>query len=108
MVEATGGGRHRVLVTYGPFEFPGEMGLLTGRRANLTCVASQDGRVLRVPPGQVQVIGAGVPLFLETSRPGVFCVGDARSRSVKRVATAIADALGRRRPPGAGQGILGA
>lgn len=31
------------------------------------------------------------PLFLETSRPGVFCVGDVRSRSVKRVATAIGE-----------------
>jgi thioredoxin reductase (NADPH) len=31
------------------------------------------------------------PLLLETSRPGVFCVGDARSRSIKRVATAIGE-----------------
>ena len=31
------------------------------------------------------------PLALETSRPGVFCVGDARSGSVKRVATAIGE-----------------
>jgi thioredoxin reductase (NADPH) len=31
------------------------------------------------------------PLLLETSRSGVFCVGDARSRSVKRVATAIGE-----------------
>jgi thioredoxin reductase (NADPH) len=31
------------------------------------------------------------PLLLETSRPGVFCVGDVRSRSVKRVATAIGE-----------------
>jgi thioredoxin reductase (NADPH) len=32
-----------------------------------------------------------VPLLLETSRPGIFCVGDVRSRSVKRVATAIGE-----------------
>ncbi|MCU1504463.1 MAG: cyclic nucleotide-binding protein [Ilumatobacteraceae bacterium] len=32
-----------------------------------------------------------LPLFLETSRPGIFCVGDVRSRSVKRVATAIGE-----------------
>jgi thioredoxin reductase (NADPH) len=32
-----------------------------------------------------------VPLFLESSRPGVFCVGDVRSRSVKRVAAAIGE-----------------
>ena len=31
------------------------------------------------------------PLLLETSRPGVFCVGDARSRSIKRVATSIGE-----------------
>jgi len=32
-----------------------------------------------------------VPLFLETSRPGVFAVGDVRSGSVKRAATAIGE-----------------
>jgi thioredoxin reductase (NADPH) len=31
------------------------------------------------------------PLFLETSRPGVFGVGDVRSGSIKRVATAIGE-----------------
>jgi thioredoxin reductase (NADPH) len=31
------------------------------------------------------------PLFLETSRKGIFCVGDVRSRSVKRAATAIGE-----------------
>ena len=30
-------------------------------------------------------------LFLETSRPGIFAVGDVRSGSVKRVAAAIGD-----------------
>jgi thioredoxin reductase (NADPH) len=34
---------------------------------------------------------AQIPLLLETSRPGVFCVGDVRSQSVKRVATAIGE-----------------
>ncbi len=33
----------------------------------------------------------GAPLFLETSRPGVFAVGDVRSGSVKRAATAIGE-----------------
>jgi thioredoxin reductase (NADPH) len=32
-----------------------------------------------------------VPLLLETSEPGIFCVGDVRSGSVKRVATAIGE-----------------
>ena len=31
------------------------------------------------------------PLFLETSRPGIFCVGDVRSGSVKRAAAAIGE-----------------
>jgi len=35
--------------------------------------------------------GTHPPLFLETSRPGIFCVGDVRSRSVKRVAAAIGE-----------------
>jgi len=30
-------------------------------------------------------------LFLETSRPGIFAVGDVRSGSVKRVAAAIGE-----------------
>ena len=30
-------------------------------------------------------------MLLETSRPGIFAVGDVRSRSVKRVATAIGE-----------------
>ena len=49
--------------------------LLTG--ADVPMVALEN-------PGQA-------PLFLETSRPGVFCVGDVRSRSIKRVATAIGE-----------------
>jgi thioredoxin reductase (NADPH) len=35
--------------------------------------------------------GGRTPLFLETSRPGVFGVGDVRSGSIKRVATAIGE-----------------
>jgi thioredoxin reductase (NADPH) len=31
------------------------------------------------------------PLFLESSRPGIFCVGDVRSGSVKRVSAAIGE-----------------
>jgi thioredoxin reductase (NADPH) len=34
---------------------------------------------------------ATTPLFLETSRPGIFAVGDVRSGSVKRVAAAIGE-----------------
>jgi thioredoxin reductase (NADPH) len=35
--------------------------------------------------------GGIAPLVLETSTPSVFCVGDARSGSIKRVATAIGE-----------------
>ena len=35
--------------------------------------------------------GNPTPLFLETSRPGIFAVGDVRSGSVKRVAAAIGE-----------------
>ncbi len=40
--------------------------------------------------GQLDDTGR-MPLFLETSRPGVFAVGDVRSGSVKRTATAIGE-----------------
>ena len=43
----------------------------------------------------IPVSGLGVetttPLFLETSRPGIFAVGDVRSGSVKRAAAAIGE-----------------
>jgi thioredoxin reductase (NADPH) len=39
----------------------------------------------RRDPGETE------PLFLETSRAGIFCVGDVRSGSVKRVASAIGE-----------------
>src|ERR1700730_15148059 len=42
-----------VIVTYGPGEFLGEIGLLTGQRAYLTVVVSAPGRVLRIPVQQV-------------------------------------------------------
>ena len=43
-----------------------------------------------IPIAQLESVEQ-VPLLLETSRPGIFCVGDVRSRSVKRVATAIGE-----------------
>jgi thioredoxin reductase (NADPH) len=43
-----------------------------------------------IPAGELDDAG-GMPLFLETSRPGIFAVGDVRSGSVKRAATAIGD-----------------
>jgi len=35
--------------------------------------------------------GSDRPLFLETSRPGIFAVGDVRSGSIKRVASAVGE-----------------
>ena len=45
-----------VIATYGPREFLGEIGLLTGQRAYLTAVVSAPGRVLRIPVQQVHTI----------------------------------------------------
>jgi thioredoxin reductase (NADPH) len=42
-------------------------------------------------PGDQLDDASRMPLFLETSRPGVFAVGDVRSGSVKRAATAIGE-----------------
>jgi thioredoxin reductase (NADPH) len=53
----------------------------------------EDGFVLTgadIPVAQLESV-EHMPLLLETSRPGIFCVGDVRSRSVKRVATAIGE-----------------
>jgi thioredoxin reductase (NADPH) len=44
-----------------------------------------------VPPARRHEHGGQTPLALETSRPGVFCVGDARAGSVKRVAVAVGE-----------------
>ncbi len=46
------------IVEYGPLEFLGEMGLLTGQHAYLTAVANGPGRILRIPVDQVHVIMA--------------------------------------------------
>ena len=42
-------------------------------------------------PASQREPGEPTPLFLETSRPGIFGVGDVRSGSIKRVATAIGE-----------------
>jgi len=52
-----------------------------------------DGFLLTGPdiPLSQRESGGRTPLFLETSRPGIFGVGDVRSGSIKRVATAIGE-----------------
>jgi Cyclic nucleotide-binding domain len=49
VVEGYGKPDSDAIVTYGPNEFVGEMGLLTGQRVFLTGVASGSGRILRIP-----------------------------------------------------------
>ena len=44
-----------------------------------------------IPRRRARRPGRGPPLFLETSRPGIFAVGDVRSGSVKRAAAAIGE-----------------
>jgi thioredoxin reductase (NADPH) len=58
IIERRGQPGERVIATYGPLQFLGEIGLLTGQRVYLSAVASTAGRVLRVPVAQVRVIMA--------------------------------------------------
>jgi thioredoxin reductase (NADPH) len=58
IVERHGQPAEMVITTYGPSQFLGEIGLLTGQRAYLSAVASTAGQVLRVPVEQVRVIMA--------------------------------------------------
>jgi thioredoxin reductase (NADPH) len=58
IVERHGQPGEVVIATYGPSQFLGEMGLLTGQRAYLTAVATTAGRILRIPVAQVRVIMA--------------------------------------------------
>jgi len=58
IIEHYGQANEVVITAYGPGEFPGEMGLLTGQRAYLTGAVSVAGRILRIPVDQVHVIMA--------------------------------------------------
>jgi thioredoxin reductase (NADPH) len=58
IIERYGQVNEVVITAYGPGEFPGEMGLLTGQRAYLTGAVSVAGRILRIPVEQVHVIMA--------------------------------------------------
>src|SRR5260370_352765 len=55
IVERLGQPGETVIARYGPGEFLGEIGLLTGQRAYLSAAATA-GRLLRVPVPQVRVI----------------------------------------------------
>jgi thioredoxin reductase (NADPH) len=58
IVENYGRGDQSVLATYGPSQFLGEIGLLTGQRVYLTSVARTPGRILRVSPEQLRIVMA--------------------------------------------------
>jgi CRP-like cAMP-binding protein len=71
-------------------QFTGEMSILSGQRAHLKA---------RVTAG-LDLTGLGEgnpwnlkrpPMFLESSVPAIFAVGDARSGSMKRVASAVGE-----------------
>ncbi len=61
IVERLGQPGETVLARYGPGQFLGEIGLLTGQRAYLSAAAATAGRLLRVPVPQVRVIMAEEP-----------------------------------------------
>ncbi|MFE5689422.1 cyclic nucleotide-binding domain-containing protein, partial [Streptomyces sp. NPDC056512] len=58
IVERLGEATERVVASYGPGEFLGEIGMLTGERSRLAGVMRSAGRVLRVPLRQIQVLMA--------------------------------------------------
>lgn len=51
----------RVIKTSGPGEFNGELGILTGQRAFVACVAAKSGTLLFVSSAKVQEIIANIP-----------------------------------------------
>jgi thioredoxin reductase (NADPH) len=61
IIEGYGHPRASVIASYGPSEFLGEIGMLTGQRAFLSAVASSAGRVLTVPVAQLRRLMAQEP-----------------------------------------------
>ncbi|MGA4544302.1 FAD-dependent oxidoreductase [Uniformispora flossi] len=58
VVERLGAGDERVVASYGPAEFLGEIGMLTGERARFSGVMRVAGRILRVPVDRIQTLVA--------------------------------------------------
>ena len=61
VIEGYGQPRAQVVASYGPSQFLGEIGMLTGQRAFLSAVATSAGRVLAVPVAQVRRVMAQEP-----------------------------------------------
>jgi thioredoxin reductase (NADPH) len=58
VIEAYGGPGERVVATFGPLRFTGEMGMLAGKRSSLSGVMRGPGRVLRVPLAELRTVMA--------------------------------------------------
>ena len=113
VVEGYGKPDSDVIVTYGPNEFVGEMGLLTGQRVFLTGVASGSGRILRIPVEKVRSIMTEEPdlselilrafLFrralLTTRGSGLTLVGSRFCAGTRRLLELLARNLSRSRSP---------
>jgi thioredoxin reductase (NADPH) len=84
-------GRSSVLPAGGLFVFIGAKPATDWLDGQLA--VDQHGFVLTGPdlPHEIQGARAQPPMLLETSRPGIFCIGDVRSGSIKRTATAIGE-----------------
>ncbi|MEY9894458.1 thioredoxin reductase (NADPH) [Catenulispora sp. MAP5-51] len=58
IVDRPGAPDELLIASFGPGEFLGEIGMLTGERSRFTAVMREPGRVLRVPVDQVQLMMA--------------------------------------------------
>ena len=94
-VENTRTGESRTITTPALFSFIGAepcTGWLNGRVATNENGFVHTGRDLRAAPSDASSFPRSRnPLFLETSLPGVFAVGDVRAGSIKRVASAVGE-----------------
>jgi thioredoxin reductase (NADPH) len=61
IIEGYGHPEATIVANYGPSEFLGEIGMLTGQRAFLSAVATSAGRVLAVPVAQLRQVMAQEP-----------------------------------------------
>jgi len=61
IIEGYGQPGATIVASYGPSEFLGEIGMLTGQRAFLSAVATSAGRVLAVPVAQLRQVMAQEP-----------------------------------------------